>query len=92
MRRVTMWVAPVALWIFAMVMVTGAQGQRGAGGGGGWTLPPTAQTEKSPITVNDGALAAGKKLFTSKCERCHGATGKGDGPDGEPEHKPRTWT
>jgi len=84
MRRVTMWMAPVALWVFALVMVAAAQGQRG--GGGGWTLPPTAQTEKSPITVNDAALAAGKKVYSSKCERCHGKAGKGDGPDGEPEH------
>jgi mono/diheme cytochrome c family protein len=80
-----MWMAPVALWIFAMVVTAGAQAQRG-GGGGGWTLPPTAQSEKSPIPANDAALAAGKKIFSAKCERCHGKTGKGDGPDGEAEH------
>lgn len=82
MRRVTMWVAPVALWVLALVVAVGAKGQAG----GGWTIPPTAQTEKSTITVNDAALAAGKKIFTSKCERCHGKAGKGDGPDGNPDN------
>jgi mono/diheme cytochrome c family protein len=84
MRRVTMVVAPVAMWVFAMVMVAGAAGSKAQGGG--WTLPQGAQTEKSPLTVNDAVLAAGKKVFTSKCERCHGKAGKGDGPDGNPDN------
>ena len=32
-------------------------------------------------------VANGKKLFASKCQRCHGANAKGDGPDGDPEHQ-----
>ena len=53
----------------------------------GWTLPATAAEEKSPLTVNDGILAGGRKLFASKCERCHGSAGKGDGPDADKTHR-----
>ena len=61
---------------------------RQAGGGqGGWTIPPTAAEEKSPLTVNDAVLAAGKRLFGDKCARCHGLRGKGDGPDGDESHQ-----
>jgi mono/diheme cytochrome c family protein len=93
-----MWIAPMILWVFVMVAVAGAQAQRGqtgqgqrgqaaqGQGGGGWTLPPEAQTDKNPVPVNPATMAFGQKLFAGKCERCHGKTGKGDGPDGEPEH------
>src|SRR6185436_11133970 len=52
----------------------------------GWTLPATAKEEKNPLTVNDATLAAGKKLFLQKCQRCHGPEGKGDGPDANHDH------
>jgi mono/diheme cytochrome c family protein len=29
-------------------------------------------------------VAAGKKLFGSKCQRCHGPDGKGNGQDADP--------
>jgi mono/diheme cytochrome c family protein len=53
----------------------------------GWRIPAGAENEKSPLTVDDSVIAAGKKLFTSKCQRCHGATGKGDGVDAEPRRQ-----
>lgn len=54
--------------------------------GNGWSVPSTATTEKSPLTINPAVLANGKKLYGEKCQRCHGAEGKGDGPEGEAEH------
>lgn len=54
---------------------------------GGWTIPPDAKTETNPLRVDDGVLAAGRALFRSKCQRCHGPGGKGDGPDADPEHQ-----
>src|SRR3989442_895354 len=53
----------------------------------GWTIPAGAEDEKSPLTVNPSVVAAGQKLFGSKCQRCHGKQGKGDGVDAEPKHK-----
>jgi len=55
----------------------------------GWKLPPNAAQEKNPFPINDGLLAAGKKFFASKCTRCHGAEGKGDGPDADADYKDR---
>lgn len=50
---------------------------------GGWSVPPTAASEKNPLTINDATIAAGKRLFNDKCAKCHGLRGKGDGPDGD---------
>jgi mono/diheme cytochrome c family protein len=51
-----------------------------------WTIPAGAAEEKSPIPVNAATLAGGKKLFEAKCARCHGAAGKGDGPDADAKY------
>ena len=64
-----------------------AQPQGRQGGGGGWTVPQGAAAEKSPLTVNDAVLAGGKKLYLSKCQRCHGTEGKGNGVDADPAHQ-----
>src|SRR4030095_13047337 len=42
----------------------------------GWKIPAPAKEEKSPLTIDDTLLAAGKKLFAQKCQRCHGPEGK----------------
>jgi mono/diheme cytochrome c family protein len=54
--------------------------------GAGWTLPVNAAEEKNPLTVTDAVLAAGRKLFLSKCERCHGSAGLGNGRDADKTH------
>jgi mono/diheme cytochrome c family protein len=51
----------------------------------GWQLPPEADTLKNPLTVDEKLLASGKAIFKDKCERCHGASGRGDGPDADPD-------
>jgi putative copper resistance protein D len=55
----------------------------------GWKIPPTAKEEKNPLTVDDTLIAAGKKLFAQKCQRCHGAEGKGDGVDADSDNMER---
>ena len=90
MRRSWLVIVPILAWLMVFVMVGRAERPAQGGGrqgGGGWTIPPDAAMEKSPLTVNDSVIANGKKLFGSKCQRCHGPNGKGDGPDGEPEHQ-----
>jgi mono/diheme cytochrome c family protein len=87
MRRTWVFFLPVAVWLLAFVAVGRADSGLAEGQGGrGWTIPEAGRTEKSPLTVNDAVIANGKKLFSSKCQRCHGASGKGDGPDGDPNH------
>lgn len=51
----------------------------------GWQLPPEADTTKNPLTVDAKLLATGKAIFKDKCQKCHGASGRGDGPDADPD-------
>jgi mono/diheme cytochrome c family protein len=80
------WVALVFLCSVMMVSAIAArQAQPQAKPGGGWTLPPEADTTKNPLTVDAKLLATGKAIFKDKCQKCHGASGKGDGPDADPD-------
>jgi mono/diheme cytochrome c family protein len=54
---------------------------------GGWTIPPTAQAEKNPLTDDPATLQTGKQVFEKKCQKCHGPGGKGDGPDADPDQQ-----
>jgi len=51
-----------------------------------WTIPANAAEEVNPLPANAATLAGGKRLYTSKCEHCHGPAGKGDGPDADPNY------
>ena len=85
--RVWSWIVViVALVVLSSAVAVRAQAQQGRGSGSGWTLPAGAKDEKNPLTVNEAVIAAGRKLFLSKCQRCHGAQGKGDGPDADKTH------
>jgi mono/diheme cytochrome c family protein len=52
---------------------------------GGWTLPPEAESTKNPHPVDAKLLATGKAIFKEKCQKCHGPSGRGDGPDADPD-------
>ena len=58
----------------------------------GWTIPRGAEAEASPVAASAAVLARGEDIFKSKCRRCHGATGKGNGPDADPDDKPGDLT
>jgi mono/diheme cytochrome c family protein len=59
----------------------------------GWTIPANARTEKSPYAAAPAdAAKKGKAIFQSKCQRCHGTDGKGNGPEAEKDHKPANLT
>ncbi len=73
--------AAVCLLLLTAVLIRSGEAAQA-----GWKIPPTAAADKNPLTVNEGVLAAGRKLFVSKCQRCHGPQGKGDGPDATGDH------
>ena len=58
----------------------------------GWQIPQNAEQEKSPLAPTAAVLDKGKDLFSSNCQKCHGATGRGDGPYGDPDHRPADLT
>jgi mono/diheme cytochrome c family protein len=58
----------------------------------GWHLPPCAAAEVNPIPPTPAAIAKGQEIFKAKCQRCHGASGKGNGPDADADHPPGNLT
>jgi mono/diheme cytochrome c family protein len=83
-RRWSVFAALAAVYVlsFALVSAHAAQQKSNANG---WTIPPTADDEKSPVAGDPKAVAAGKELYTKNCKRCHGPGGLGDGPDADPD-------
>jgi mono/diheme cytochrome c family protein len=91
-------VAAAALWLAAMAAwpspraATAAQSPAPASNPESWQIPPGAADERNPVTVDDGVMKQGQRLFASKCQRCHGVTGKGNGPDANPDRPPADLT
>jgi len=51
-----------------------------------WTIPANAATEINPVAATPEVIAQGRKIFESKCQRCHGRDGRGHGPDADADH------
>jgi mono/diheme cytochrome c family protein len=45
-----------------------------------WVAPARQAKKKNPIPADDKSIAAGKQIYVTQCLKCHGDTGKGDGP------------
>jgi mono/diheme cytochrome c family protein len=91
MRRSIASIAAITLWLSVFLLTVVVRGHAAAPTApqsSGWTIPANGAAEKNPLTVTPAVVAAGKTLFSTKCQRCHGALGKGDGEDGEPENQP----
>ena len=55
-------------------------------GSDGWQIPEGAAAEHNPEPLTPATLAKGQHFYQSKCQRCHGADGTGNGPEREPGH------
>jgi mono/diheme cytochrome c family protein len=73
------------LFLVILMGATRARAQTPAASDG-WQIPASAATETNPIPATPATIARGKELFMAKCRRCHGATGKGNGPEADPDH------
>lgn len=49
-----------------------------------WKAPASADAKKNPLTSDAATIAAGKALYVTQCQSCHGKKGKGDGPSAAP--------
>ena len=87
MRTRVLCVAAAAAALLASSVVTTAfqQPPSTPPQGNGWVLGEDAATKKNPLTADDATLSKGKGIFKDKCQKCHGASGKGDGPDADPD-------
>ena len=52
----------------------------------GWDIPPGAEREQIPFLITPEILSIGRSAFEAQCQRCHGPTGHGDGPDLDPQY------
>jgi mono/diheme cytochrome c family protein len=46
-----------------------------------WNIPDEAKQRKNPLQPSAAGLQAARDLYMENCAQCHGATGKGDGPE-----------
>ena len=58
----------------------------------GWQIPEGAAAQTYPVPARPATVTEGKALFKSKCQRCHGVSGTGGGPDADPDHPPSDLT
>jgi mono/diheme cytochrome c family protein len=70
--RKMLFVALLALIVLSIVLGVTHRGQ--------WNIPEEAKRRENPLQPPQ-ALDAARILYGDHCERCHGKTGKGDGPD-----------
>jgi len=68
-----LFVALLALVVLSIVLGVTHRGQ--------WNIPEEAKRRQNPIQPSPQALDAARIVYSDHCERCHGKTGKGDGPD-----------
>ena len=46
-----------------------------------WVAPAAQAGKTNPVKADSVSIAAGQKIYLQRCAKCHGASGKGDGPD-----------
>ncbi len=87
--RKTLWVVVVVLVLSALIMTAcssgGGSGSGSSSAGSGLKrnqTPADYASMKNPFEGNQDAVTAGKTVFDSNCQTCHGADAKGDGPAG----------
>src|SRR5689334_9050097 len=89
--RAVLWATVIWIVLTIGVAVMRAEPQAPAGAEG-WQIPEGAAAETNPVPPNADVLAKGMSLYRAKCQRCHGADGRGHGPEADPGHPPADLT
>jgi high-affinity iron transporter len=74
---------PIALFACAMLMSTGAYSPSGYATKAYKKAAAAGVPSTNPKAGDDAAISEGQPLYADKCASCHGATGRGDGPDAD---------
>jgi mono/diheme cytochrome c family protein len=45
-----------------------------------WAAPARASAKKNPVAADAASITRGKAVYIAQCFTCHGASGRGDGP------------
>jgi mono/diheme cytochrome c family protein len=72
LRRL-LFVALLGLIVLAIVLAATRRGE--------WIVPEEARQRRNPLGSSAATRAEVLGLYTDYCAKCHGDTGKGDGPD-----------
>jgi mono/diheme cytochrome c family protein len=74
--------------VLAAALLTTLQvlSSQGSGPPNDWTIPAGATRETSPLASSPEVVRDGLKIYQNQCQRCHGKTGTGNGPDADPLH------
>jgi mono/diheme cytochrome c family protein len=90
----------VGLGLLIPLSATAATAPRGEAAdrtGDAWDIPDAASARRNPVAASEETLREGHALWTAHCQNCHGAEGRGDGPDAKLHerrkgHAPRNLT
>jgi mono/diheme cytochrome c family protein len=91
-RKAAAWRAVMTWACLTFVLVAVGAASQGAFDSDGWQIPDGAAAERNPVLLDPAVLAKGQSLYRSKCQRCHGVEGKGNGPDADLNHAPGDLT
>ena len=58
----------------------------------GWQIPATAAAEVNPVPLTPKVVERGREWYRATCQKCHGPSGRGNGPDADPDHPPGNLT
>lgn len=72
LRRMV-FIALLGMIVIAIVLAVMRRGE--------WIIPEEARQRQNPLQSSPQVFEAARPLYKENCERCHGVTGKGNGPE-----------
>jgi cytochrome c553 len=72
LRRM-LFIALLGMIVIAIVLAVMRRGE--------WMIPDEAKQRQNPLQTSLKVLESARPLYKENCERCHGVTGKGNGPE-----------
>jgi len=82
-RSITMSLARLSLVVLAgMVIAPTTIKAQSDVSAEAWVAPERASHRPNPLASSPDVLKRGQQLYGRECAKCHGASGRGDGPEG----------